>query len=272
MLIKAIDGITRVEMEGLRGTGSTVRSPNPPWNPRDLKACLFDFGGTLDADGVTWQDRFYSLYGKHGFHVDREVFRQAFYHADDSLTESRALDGAGLEETLQAQGEKLWEALRLNGDSQGRRAIAADFLDGMKWYVKRNRQLLEVLGSRYKLGIVSNFYGNLERVCEDLGIRDLFGCIVDSSCEGVLKPDPRIFQAALDITGVRPEEAVFVGDNPGRDMEGARRVGMPHVLLAGEAIDRATPCCPGDPVIRSLDALGPLLLGGQDHVLPERAR
>jgi putative hydrolase of the HAD superfamily len=255
----------RVETEDLGGTGRTVSIPTPPWNPRDLKACLFDFGGTLDADGVTWQDRFYALYGRHGIDVDREVFRQAFYYADDSLTETRALEGAGLQETLQAQGERVWEALRLNGNSRRMRAIVTDFLEDMKWYVERNRQLLVLLRSRYSLGIVSNFYGNLDRVCEDLGIRDLFLCVVDSSCEGVAKPDPRIFQAALDLTGTRSEEAVFVGDNPSRDMEGAKGVGMPHVLLAGEAIERARPCCPGDPVIPSLDALGPLLLLGEDN-------
>ena len=63
-----------------------------------LKACLFDFGGTLDADGATWQDRFYALYGKHGVCVDREAFRQAFYDADDTLTETRALEAAGLDD------------------------------------------------------------------------------------------------------------------------------------------------------------------------------
>jgi putative hydrolase of the HAD superfamily len=233
------------------------------WNTENLRACLFDFGGTLDADGVTWQDRFYALYEKHGLQVDREVFRQAFYAADDSLTETQAIAGAGLKETLEAQGERLWKALGLKADKDRTRAIAADFLDGMKWYIERNRQLLVSLKGRYDLGIVSNFYGNLDRVFEDLGIRALFPCIIDSSCEGVLKPDPRIFQAALDRMGIRPDEAVFVGDNPGRDMEGAKGVGMPHIWLAGKDPERAKPCCPGDLVIESLDAIGPMLLEGR---------
>jgi len=232
----------------------------PALNTENLRACLFDFGGTLDADGVTWQDRFYALYEKHGLHLDREVFRRAFYTADDSLTETQAVAGAGLRETLETQGERLWKALGLD-DEKGRvRAITADFLDGMKWYVDRNRPLLLLLKGRYDLGIVSNFYGNLDKVCEDLGIRDLFPCIVDSSCEGVMKPDPRIFQAALDRMGVRPDEAVFVGDNPGRDMVGAKGVGMPHIWLAGKDRQRAKPCCPGDWVIESFEAIGPLLL------------
>ncbi len=236
---------------------------NPPWDTRKLKACLFDFGGTLDADGVTWQDRFYTLYGKHGIDVDREAFRQAFYASDDDLVDTNALEGAGLRETIQAQAERVWEALNLKNGDDRLRAVVTDFLDGMRWHTQRNRKLLARLRDRYRLGIVSNFYGNLDRVCEDLGIRDLFLCIVDSSCVGVVKPDPGIFQAALDQMGLRPDESVFVGDNPGRDMEGAKGIGMPHIWLVGEDGKRRTPCCPGDPIIPTLEGLAPLLLHGE---------
>ncbi len=238
------------------------------WTRDDLKACLFDFGGTLDSDGVTWQDRFYALYEKHGIRVDREAFRQAFYSADDSLIETGALEGAGLMETLQAQAQRVWGALRLDGESRVLGAIVTDFFDAMKWHIERNRNLLELLNGQYVLGIVSNFYGNLHRVCEDLGIQDLFHCLIDSSRVGVVKPDPRIFQAALDRMSIRPYEAVFVGDNPGRDMEGAKGLGMPHIWLAGEDVGRRPPCCPGDPVIPTLDALEPLLLAGRQADTP----
>jgi putative hydrolase of the HAD superfamily len=232
------------------------------WTRDDLKACLFDFGGTLDSDGVTWQDRFYALYEKHGVEVDREAFRQAFYYADDSLIETGELKEAGLMETLEAQAKRVWGALHLDGKNRVLGAIVTDFSDGMKWHVERNRNLLEALKDRYELGIVSNFYGNLHRVCEDLGIQGLFHCLIDSSRVGVVKPDHRIFQAALDHMSIRPHEAVFVGDNPGRDMEGAKGLGMPHIWLAGEDVGRRPTCCPGDPVIPTLDALGPLLLEG----------
>ncbi len=233
---------------------------SPDWNPEDLEACLFDFGGTLDSDGVTWQDRFYALYEKHGVRVDREAFRQAFYASDDLLTETGALEGAGLTETLQVQAEGVWKGLHLNSGVEALRAIIADFLEHMRWHARRNRSLLVLLKEHYRLGIVSNFYGNLDRVCADLGILDLFDCTIDSFHVGVVKPDPRIFRAALHRMSIRPEQAVFIGDNPGRDMEGAKALGMPHVWLAGEDTERWRPCCPGDPVISSLDRLEPLLL------------
>ncbi len=235
---------------------------NPPWTAKELKACLFDFGGTLDADGVTWQDRFYALYEKHGVDVDREAFRHAFYAADDALVDTHALETAGLQETLQTQAERVWEALDLKKTGGRLRAIVTDFLDGMRWHTERNRKLLTRLGARYRLGIVSNFYGNLDRVCTDLGIRDLFACIVDSSRVGVMKPDPLIFQAALNQLGLRPHQSVFVGDNPARDMEGAKGMGMPHIWLVGKNGKSRTPCCPEDPIIPTLEDLGPLLLHG----------
>jgi len=227
-----------------------------------LKACLFDFGGTLDSDGWNWQDRFHALYLRHGMHPDRDVFRKAFYQADDTLVETRALEGQGFRKTVEDLAAGLWQALALSEPESKLRAVVDDFLEETRRTVDRNRALLAAWGETFRLGIVSNFYGNLETVCEELGIQSLFGCMIDSNRIGVVKPDPRIFTAALDRLGVTAREAVFVGDNVYRDMEGARNVGMPHVLLAGGSPSSPAPCCPGDPVIRSLTELGPLLFNG----------
>ena len=45
------------------------------------------------------------------------------------------------------------------------------------------------------------------------------------------KPDPRIFHLALEKAGVRPEEAMHVGDLPEEDAEGARRAGVRPILI-----------------------------------------
>jgi len=241
-----------------------------PWDRGPLRACLFDFGGTLDSDGATWQDRFFRLYCKHGISVDREAFRQAFYRSDDSLIETGVLREAGLQETLERQVDKVLGALAVHSEKQVGKWIVADFLGAMQETIRRNRPLLEELRHRFRLGVVSNFYGNLEKVCSDLGIRDLFDCLVDSSLEGVMKPAPGIFLAALERLGVLAGEAVFIGDNVCRDMEGAKGVGMPHIWLAGESGKDARPCCPDDPVIRSLADVVPLLLNGWEST-QERA-
>ena len=48
---------------------------------------------------------------------------------------------------------------------------------------------------------------------------------------GVRKPDPSIFEAALDLLGVAANEVAMVGDSPEDDVAGARALGMRALLL-----------------------------------------
>ena len=47
------------------------------------------------------------------------------------------------------------------------------------------------------MGIVSNFYGNLDRILEEAKLDRLFAAVADSSRIGIFKPDAGIFEAAL---------------------------------------------------------------------------
>lgn len=81
------------------------------------------------------------------------------------------------------------------------------------------------------IGVISNWEEWLERLMVGLGIREFFHFIVVSGLSGVEKPDPEIFARALAAAGVRPEEAVHVGDSLRDDVEGAEAVGVRAVLL-----------------------------------------
>lgn len=209
-------------------------------------ALLFDFGGTLDADGVAWKDRFRSMAGYSG---SLEAFDRAFYAADDALvgTVPRDLSFRG---TVELLSEKLVRELGL--DAQRGQRIADIFFHTSLAKAEASRQILGRLAQRFRLGIVSNFYGNLEQVCADTGIARHVQVTVDSAVVGFEKPDPRIFQAALSALDVKPEAAVFVGDSLPRDMQGARGLGMPHVYVAPEG---AKACCPEDRVVGSVAEL-----------------
>jgi putative hydrolase of the HAD superfamily len=63
---------------------------------------------------------------------------------------------------------------------------------------------------------------------EGLGLEELADVIVDGSVEGILKPDPRIYQLAADRLGVRCQDVVFLDDQP-VNLAGAARVGMTAV-------------------------------------------
>src|SRR5262249_11896798 len=137
-------------------------------------------------------------------------------------------------------------------DREVTRRLAQRFIDDARASLRDSGRVLARLARHHRLGIVSNFYGNLRAVCADAGLIPVLGVIADSTAVGCSKPDPRIFRHALDALGVLPGEAAFVGDSRPRDMEGARALSMPHVWLVDPAAAPGVPCCAGDPIIRSL--------------------
>ena len=223
---------------------------------QQLAAILFDFGGTLDGT-LPWKERMFRLCRAEGVAVTPERFDTAFYGADDALVRTIP-NTLSLAETVRRLTAGLGAALALSDGLAER--LARRFVDDATGCVRDNIAVLSDLARHYHLGIVSNFYGNLSSVCEDLGLRPLFGVIVDSAAVGWTKPDPRIFTHALDELGLRAGDATFVGDSLSRDMAGARDIGMAHIWLAAEGASQPGPCCPGDRVIRSLAELRGLLL------------
>jgi HAD superfamily hydrolase (TIGR01509 family) len=207
-----------------------------------IDTLLFDFGGTLDADGVAWKERFHALYRAESFDMTAEAFAPAFFAADDLLVDALPAT-AGLTETVHALAANLEAELgrragtaKEPADVDRGRRVASRFLTDMSAIFARNRPALESLAARYRLGVVSNFYGNLEAVCRSSGLAPLFGVMTDSSCVGAEKPDPAIFRAALDMLHTAPETTLFIGDSLRRDCEGARRAGMGFIWIAPEEV------------------------------------
>ena len=220
-----------------------------------VETLLFDFGGTLDADGVAWKERFYALYRAEGLDMTADTFESSFFAADSPLV-GRLAPATDLAGTVQALVANLEAELTRRGadtagtaaeggnDARGRR-VASRFLAEASAAFARNRPVLEALRERYRLGVVSNFYGNLEAVCRGAGLASLFAALVDSHRVGAEKPDPAIFQAALATLNARPETTVLVGDSLRRDREGARRTGMRFIwitpLVTGARVSAEVP-------------------------------
>ena len=82
-----------------------------------------------------------------------------------------------------------------------------------------------------RLACVSNWDCSLSEVLARCGLTGLLDTVVTSAEAGARKPDPAIFTAALEATGVEPREAVHVGDTPSEDVAGARAAGIEPLLL-----------------------------------------
>lgn len=114
---------------------------------------------------------------------------------------------------------------------------------------------LDDLARDHRLALVTNGAPDVQR--EKLAGTALaahFAAIVISVEVGVGKPDPRIFQAALDALGVASTDAVMVGDSLERDVAGARRAGLRSIWIDRSGTALAGPFAP-EARIRSLREL-----------------
>lgn len=195
---------------------------------------LFDFGGTLDADGERWCVRFYRAYRAAGGTLPLDEFEYQFRRSDRCLEQRAGIRTLGLAAMARAQAELL-RGLVPDGARLDFGRVARDFHEETIAAVTRNRPVLERLAARRPLGAVSNFTGNLDRCLAELGIAELFSVVADSAIVGASKPDAAIFLHALAAGGARPADAWMVGDNFEADIRPAAALGLATAWLAPAA-------------------------------------
>lgn len=120
-------------------------------------------------------------------------------------------------------------------------------------------EVVDAVAQHARIGMITNGPSGIQREkIRLLGIGDLFPFILVSEEENAWKPDPAIFARALELAGVAPGEAVYVGDSPENDVAGARAAGLASVW-----INRRGRAWPGGPPpdfeISDLRQLLPLL-------------
>jgi len=201
---------------------------------RGCAAILFDFGGTLDSDGRHWLTRFLALYDAADLAIPGPEVTRAFYHAVDTSYADGRVAVSGLKPLVDFQVHLQFEALSID-DPVKERLIADGFRSGCEAFLHDRIRLLTRLKTAFRLGVVSNFYGNLHIVLEEARLSDLFEVIIDSNVVGVRKPDPRIFRLGLSALRLEGSEVIFVGDSYERDIVPAMESGMRAIWLKDES-------------------------------------
>lgn len=197
-----------------------------------VEAICFDFGGTLDGPADHWLPRFARLYAQAGMQVPFDDLRAAFGHATRSGYRERRVASMSLGELTRFHLQCQFEHLGIhNPVVLGE--LADTFLADARSALTESREVLQRLHRRFSLGVISNFYGNVDRVLEEAGIAPLLATIIDSNRVGVSKPDPAIFQLALDDLGCSAAQVLYVGDSFEKDVVGARGAGMRSAWLVG---------------------------------------
>ncbi|HYX78834.1 MAG TPA: HAD-IA family hydrolase [Solirubrobacterales bacterium] len=189
----------------------------------ETRAVLLDALGTLVELEPPWVHLAKAL----GTEPDERVVRamraeMAYYRARShegrdasSLAELRARCAAVLSRELgrEVSVETMMEAIRFRAFPDATPALAE----------------LRQLGLR--LVCVSNWDFSLPEVLDRCGLDGALDGVVTSAAVGVRKPDPAIFARALELAGCSAPEALYVGDTPEEDLEGASAAGIPALLI-----------------------------------------
>lgn len=186
-----------------------------------IKAVLFDLDGTLlnrDASLAAFIDGQYERWKAQLGHIPKLRYMERFIE----------LDAKGYRWKDEVY-EQLIREFGIQGISQ--EILLEDYIHRFQSHCIPFPGLIETLtelkNRSIRLGIITNGRGELQlESIRSLGISAYFDAILVSAIEGIAKPDPRIFEKALDMLGIKAEEAMYVGDHPGNDVQAANAAGL----------------------------------------------
>ena len=204
-----------------------------------VKGIIFDYGGTIDSNGMHWAEVIWQAYEAMNVPVEKEHFREAYVYGERTLGKNPIVKphhtfGDMLQIKADLQIEWLKEAGFIPAD-WATPEIKSGIANWCYNYAKRSidaaRPILERLAQEYPLVLVSNFYGNIESVLKDFGLDKLFGSIVESAVVGIRKPDPAIFRLGTERMQLPTANIVVVGDSYDKDIVPARSIGCQTIWL-----------------------------------------
>jgi putative hydrolase of the HAD superfamily len=192
----------------------------------DLDAVTFDANGTLVRliDPVPQLAR---VLEQHGIQRPRSEIRRAV-EAEGRVYAGRAVEAhqPATFATLQRECTGVFlDELGVDAIDPGE--FAASYVEAMQFepLPKVRESLLRLRRCGIELAVVANFDLTLRDRLDQFGLGSLFSVIVTPADAGAAKPDPRIFERALEHLAVSPGRALHIGDGA-VDEEGAAAAGM----------------------------------------------
>ncbi|RPI17467.1 MAG: HAD family hydrolase [Ignavibacteriae bacterium] len=201
-----------------------------------IKAIIFDFGGTLDTDGIHWSEKFWDIYCIAGVGCTKPEYERAYVASEKKILTSN-YDKLPFKDIFRVslinQLEYLYPGERSKTQTLSSRLLELLYDDVVN-KIEEAKDVLRSLKKDFKLGLVSNFYGNLKEICEELDL-SMFDTMIDSEIVRIRKPDPEIFSLAVKELKLNASDCIVVGDSYDNDIEPAKGIGCKTIWLKGKS-------------------------------------
>ena len=206
-----------------------------------LRAVFFDAAGTLFDAREPVGGTYARIARQYGITASDEAVTAGFRRAFGAAPELAFGPGHSAEQ-LRRKEREWWRAVVAQSfeglghfrDFDGFfETLFAYFADPAHWRADLEAlpTLQRLKDSGLRLGVISNFDFRLYEILQDLGLSAIFDSVTISSEAGYAKPRAEVFAAALARHGLRPSEAMHVGDSHRLDFEASHAAGMAAVLL-----------------------------------------
>ena len=200
-----------------------------------IEGIIFDYGGTIDTNGIHWGELIWQEYRNAGIPVEKELYREAYVHGERSLAKSPIIEPTDTFRTLLKKKMAIQAGfLRGKGiDMQAGKEedIAEACYSRVLDTIETARPVIERLAGKYPMVLVTNFYGNMPVVLKEFKLSQLFRSIIESSVVGIRKPDPALFALGVEALSTSPCRTVVIGDSYRKDIYPAASLGCRTVWL-----------------------------------------
>lgn len=203
---------------------------------RNYKHIFFDLDHTLWDYDANAREALYELYDRYGFGqlglFEKELLADTFFEVNEGLWDLYNQSKIQRRDIRERRFPAIFQKLDASLEHMPYR-IEEEYIALSPTKSKTfdaAHEVLDYLSQQYKLHIITNGFDDIQATkLSSSQLDHYFDVVVTSESSKMRKPDPRIFELALDKSKARLEESIMIGDNLDSDIAGAINTGMDHV-------------------------------------------
>lgn len=209
-----------------------------------IKHVFFDLDHTLWDFEKNSEYAFQKIFSRNNITVDLESFLEVYKPLNKQFWKLYREEKVTKEALRYGRLKNTFDAINYTVSKDLIDVIAIQYIDALPNFnhlFDGALELLDYLKDKYKLHIITNGFEEVQRKkIINSKIHHYFDKIITSESVGVKKPNPKVFEYALEITNAKKEHSIMIGDNLEADIQGALDVGLDAIYCNFEGSEIET--------------------------------